>query len=101
MLNEIEQDIDSQIHTLGIHQEHQRCEGAKEKMYGLGKFCVENNFKSNVFTSPPHTIKSPCSKAAPRKPAPLSVASGKEFLPGEYQHCTIRPVLKFSGCREV
>lgn len=29
------------------------------------------------------------------------MASGKEFLPGEYQHCTTRPVLKSSRCREV
>lgn len=30
-----------------------------------------------------------------------ALASGKEFLPGEYQHCFTRPVLKCSGYREV
>lgn len=29
------------------------------------------------------------------------MAPGKERLPGEYEHCTTRLVLKFSGCREV
>lgn len=29
------------------------------------------------------------------------MASGKALLPGEYQHCTTRPVLKSSRCREV
>lgn len=29
------------------------------------------------------------------------MASGKELLPGEHEHCTTRPVLKSSRCREV
>lgn len=53
ILNEIEQIIGSQIHTsVGVcskqHQKQDVGEGAKEKMYGLAKFCAENKFSDKM-----------------------------------------------------
>lgn len=73
--------------------------GPKRKFAAWQNFVLKINIQIKFMVS--FTLSNHyAGKLRPRSlPHPMS--SGKELLPGEYQHCTTRPVLKSSQCREV